>query len=293
VLGLAKHAALCGDRSAAQFALRLHGSVAQRLSSGTYNTEPYPVPPGYTQHGLPMIMLNTTQELAAALETLGMAEAKATSLAADGYMRQTLAYVDPAGTQHEYMTTQGTFDTDSLLGRHTNPGHTIEDMWFAMHQARGRSDAAARQVIADAAGAAQRAFALGWDAEYGGLLHFADQDGGAPRGSVAGMESVRVVQQVTSGWSDKLWWVHSEALYTTLLALRLTGDQSFVALYRQVRDYTFRTFPNPDRAVGEWIQIRDRKGEAAQKVVALPVKDPFHIMRNVALIIELLASWEE
>ena len=34
----------------------------------------------------------------------------------------------------------------------------------------------------------------------------------------------------------------------------------------------------------------DRQGKPEQKVVALPVKDPFHIIRNVALIIELLRS---
>jgi hypothetical protein len=35
--------------------------------------------------------------------------------------------------------------------------------------------------------------------EHGGVLHFADQDGGAPRGSIEGMENVRVVQQVMNG----------------------------------------------------------------------------------------------
>ena len=29
---------------------------------------------------------------------------------------------------------------DTLLGRHVNPGHTLEDMWFVMHQARARGD---------------------------------------------------------------------------------------------------------------------------------------------------------
>ena len=66
-------------------------------------------------------------------------------------------------------------------------------------------------------------------------------------------------------------------------------DDELLALYRQVFDYTFRTFPNPDREIGEWIQIRDRQGRPEQRVVALPVKDPFHIIRNVAQIIELLA----
>ena len=56
----------------------------------------------------------------------------------------------------------------------------------------------------------------------------------------------------------------------------------------KVFDYVFSTFPNPDKNVGEWIQIRTREGRPQEKVVALPVKDPYHIIRNVILIIELL-----
>ena len=35
-------------------------------------------------------------------------------------------------------------------------------------------------------------------------------------------------------------------------------------------------------------KIRTREGRPQEKVVALPVKDPYHIIRNVILIIELL-----
>ena len=44
----------------------------------------------------------------------------------------------------------------------------------------------------------------------------------------------------------------------------------------------------PDHKTGEWTQIRKRDGAPQQKVVALPVKDPFHIARNLILILELL-----
>ena len=77
-------------------------------------------------------------------------------------------------------------------------------------------------------------------------------------------------------------------MYTTLLMYERTGDESFFELFSQIFDYTYKTFPNPDRSIREWIQIRTRKGEPQEKVVALPVKDPYHIVRNVILIIELL-----
>lgn len=38
----------------------------------------------------------------------------------------------------------------------------------------------------------------------------------------------------------------------------------------------------------EWVQIRTRSGQPEEKVVALPVKDPYHIIRNLILILELL-----
>lgn len=47
-------------------------------------------------------------------------------------------------------------------------------------------------------------------------------------------------------------------------------------------------FPNTDKGIGEWIQIRDRFGQPEEKLVALPVKDPYHILRNMLLLTELL-----
>ena len=92
--------------------------------------------------------------------------------------------------------------------------------------------------------------------------------------------------------SHKLWWPHSEALYTTLLAYALTKRPTLWELYAKTKEYTFRTFPHPDPAVGEWIQIRDRQGAPMEAVVALPVKDPFHIARCLMLIIQLLERME-
>jgi N-acylglucosamine 2-epimerase len=84
--------------------------------------------------------------------------------------------------------------------------------------------------------------------------------------------------------------VHSEAIYALLLALAELEEPWVEEWFWKVHEYTFRTFPNPDKSVGEWIQIRDRQGRPEAKVVALPVKDPYHIMRNILLIIELLSQ---
>ena len=47
ILGLARYAAVSGDRSALEFAHRLYRSVNERIRTGAFRTEPYPIPTGY------------------------------------------------------------------------------------------------------------------------------------------------------------------------------------------------------------------------------------------------------
>lgn len=73
-------------------------------------------------------------------------------------------------------------------------------------------------------------------------------------------------------------------------ALLFGDDPEFSEWYPKVKEYTFKTFSNRENDRGEWIQIRARDGSPENRVVALPVDDPFHIMRNLLLIIESLES---
>ena len=77
-------------------------------------------------------------------------------------------------------------------------------------------------------------------------------------------------------------------LYTTLLAYDLTRDEEFIDLYNMAHEYVFNPFPDKENSTGEWIQIRNRHGERIDRVVALPVEDPYHILRNMILIVEML-----
>jgi len=47
ILGLARYAAVSGDRAALEFAHRLYRSVNERIRTGAFRTEPYPIPTGY------------------------------------------------------------------------------------------------------------------------------------------------------------------------------------------------------------------------------------------------------
>jgi N-acylglucosamine 2-epimerase len=289
VWGLARYAQAAGDPGALEFARRLHATVTGRIASGDYLTAPDATPAGYRAHSIPMIQLVTAQEITTALHVADDPAWVESDALADRCVEQTFGFVAPDNTLHELITTDGRFVATNLLGRYSNPGHTIEDMWFVLHQARAKDDP---QTIARAVRVLKRALQLGWDEQHGGLFLFVDQDGGAPKGSAAGLENETMTRKLQADWANKLWWTHSEALYATLLGYRLTGDEGLLARYQQMHDYTFRAFPNTDTTIGEWIQIRDRLGRPEQKVVALPVKDPMHILRSLALCVDLLAEME-
>ncbi len=289
VLGLSRYAAVTGNIRALEFARDLYRSIMRRFETKTFTSEPYPVPEGMKTHGLPMMVLNISWELCRAMEILGMEGSKDVDRIASNAMKEIMTVFVENDVIHEMVRTDGSFDNETLLGRYINPGHTIEDMWFVIYQAQRENN---EEYIKKAARIIKKTFEKGWDSEAGGILLFADKDGGKPKGSIRGFENEKMVGKVLNDWDNKLWWPHSEALYTTLLLYSITDDPEFLELYGRTHEYTFRTFPNEDREVGEWIQIRDRFGAPQQKVVALPVKDPFHIIRNVALIIELLGSMD-
>ncbi len=276
ILGLSKYGAVSGDMAALNFAKDLYKRVLERTeSSGKREFR-----------SAPMMMLNVTSELALAMKELSDSSFEETDKWADAYMYDVINnFVGEDYLIHERNRVNGPNDKSVMIERYINPGHTIEDMWFVMHQAATKGNI---EVIRKAVKVLKAAFEKGWDKEWGGILLFADEEGGKPRGSIKGMEKDSQVQKLLNDWSNKVWWSHSETLYTTLLSYILTGDEEAAQLFNTVHDYVFKTFPNPNKEIGEWIQIRDRMGNPEDKFVALPVKDPFHIMRNMALIIELL-----
>ena len=283
VLGYAEYARVGGgDRFLAE-ALRLYDRITDRAERAQVRTEPYPIPQGYRAHSLPMILLNTSQELTTAAEDLGHQRAVELRDKSSAYAREILdrfcLLEDDIVVE---LRPESESSADTLLARHRNPGHSLESMWFVLSEARRRGRA---DRMRQAANVIRRAVDLGWDDEHGGLLRFVDRDGGEPKGRPTGDPYERLIRET---WDTKLWWPHSEALYATLLAAEVSGDSAFHRLHQKLHRYTFDTFPHPDAVIGEWIQIRDRDGKPVEKLVALPVKDPYHVVRNLLLSIELL-----
>lgn len=284
ILGFAKYAKVFQDVYLLDWVLDLYDSVQERLDKGAFRCEPYPIPKGYQAHGVSMIMLNVTQELSDTLEYLQHPRAKEIQEQSVIYMKKIMdVFCDKEYRIAETLTIQGERDA-SLVSRHLNPGHTIECMWFVLHTAQRCNQTG---YVKKAGQVVKKAFELGWDKEDGGLLRFVDFEGGPPQGE---WKEDPHTSLITKTWDYKLWWPHSEALYTTLLFYILTKDEVYWMNYEKVHQYTFQVFPNPNKKIGEWIQIRKKDGEPINEVVALPVKDPYHILRNILLIIELLYS---
>lgn len=283
VMGFAEFARVSGRRDVLDAAWRLYEHIRARIAAGGFPTIPEPIPDGYDSHAIAMITLNMTLVLHEACAGLGhprRLQAREQSVAAA--QRIFDHFMQPGGRIVELRPRDPARD-NTLLSRHMNPGHALEGLWMLLTVARreGRAD-----WIARAAEAVRFQLERGWDDVHGGILHYVDRDGGPPAGDPG---TSPYEAGVRGTWDTKLWWVHSEAMYTTALAWQSTDDPTARTWFERVWAYTMRTFPQPDRAVGEWIQIRDRRGEPLERVVALPVKDPYHIARNLIQIVELFA----
>lgn len=243
--------------------------------AGTAPTPPYAVPAGHQAYGPRMILANTLLVVAQAAEALGRPGTERDQLAEA--LEAMLGHRLPDGTFSEMPGP----DELSLVARHRVPGHTIEGIWVALESLDLLGDDRARHPLLVSLDAA---CLLGWDSTHGGILRYTDSNGPhKPTGRVTGTPYEELV---TSTWSSKLWWVHSEASAATAIAAHRYGHRPAADWFTRIWHYTLSTFPAGQDGE-EWIQIRDRRGEPLDQVVALPVKDPFHIARNLMQIVEL------
>ncbi|MEI3605280.1 AGE family epimerase/isomerase [Pseudogracilibacillus sp. SE30717A] len=283
IIGCNAYAYYYQDKDIFNKTIMIYDKVKQRISQNDFASEPYPIPTGFETHSIPMILLNVAEELYKTAKSLD--HPNQTKLLQDmKHNLESILALQDGNRIMEYKSTRMD-ETTSLLVRHVNPGHTLESVWFMMHSLELMQIENKEEYIDRLVKIAAHSFDIGWDSTYGGLLRFVDKEGGPPKGNTI---DTSIEKLITETWDTKLWWPHSEALYTTLLMAIKTKEKSWVERYKKVEEYVFQTFPNENKAIGEWIQIRNRNGIPIQKVVALPVKDPFHIIRNYLLILKLL-----
>ncbi len=284
-LGFTEYASVTGDLELLNRAWDLYLSVLDRAETGDIVTEPYTVPSELTVHGIPMILLNLSYELYRVFKEKGDPRTETAMSHSQTHINSLWLQYDVEAKVLREHTVKPPFPKEgwegTLLCEHIAPGHTAETLWMMMEFARDLSD---WDLIDRCLAALKQTFRLAWDDQFGGLFRFVGLRGGAPNGRMMGTS---YEDQVLDTWDMKLWWVHTEFLYAAYLGWSLTQDQECRAMAEQIHQYTFTTFPNPNETLGEWLQKRDRQGLPQDKIVALPVKDPYHIARDLLLLMSL------
>ncbi|MFO0875870.1 MAG: AGE family epimerase/isomerase [Gemmataceae bacterium] len=148
---------------------------------------------------------------------------------------------------------------DHFDGRQLNPGHAIECAWFILHEAKIRRDA---RLLELGQTILTWMWQRGWDEEHGGLFYFRDLRG----------------LPVQEYWHDmKFWWPHCEAIIATLLAWTLTREPRYAHWHRQVHEWSFDHFGDPE--YGEWYGYLHRDGRISVPLKGNLWKGPFHLPR--------------
>ncbi|MGH7578517.1 MAG: AGE family epimerase/isomerase [Longimicrobiales bacterium] len=255
-LALAAYARAAGDEAAGTEARELFGRFLR------YTTTPGLLESKYLAAtrrvkglAVPMITLNVAQVLR---ETIGDTRCDAvidsciSEIERDFVKPEVEAVLETVGPRGELL--------DHFDGRTLNPGHAIEAAWFILHEARRRDRDP--DLIRLGTTMLDWMWKRGWDTEYGGLFYFRD---------VSGLP-------VQEYWHDmKFWWPHCEATIATLLAYRLTGDQRYARWHRQVHDWSFEHFADPEH--GEWFGYVHRDGRLSVRLKGNLWKGPFHLPR--------------
>ncbi|MHB0859320.1 MAG: AGE family epimerase/isomerase [Anaerolineae bacterium] len=266
VIGCAEYARATGDEQALQRARDTYRLMVQ-LQRTPGVLPPKVIPETRATKGLamPMILLATTQELRLVDQDPlyeEVVERAIWEVTHHFLHAEEHALHETVGPQGERL--------DSSEGRCVNPGHSIETAWFLLHEAEQRRDAALRRTALDIL---DWSLERGWDPEHGGLLAFVDIEGKPP----AQLE-----------WDMKLWWPHTEALYATLLAHHLTGEERYLAWYERLHAWTWGHFPDP--AYGEWFGYLHRDGSRALSLKGSLWKGCFHVPRSLWLCLRLLQT---
>jgi len=265
IYGLTELARATREDEPADLAARTAESVLRRLEGPHQRipTWPYPTPPGARTHGIPMIFSLVLWELGRHLDRpryVEMAAGMSDEIFTSFYRPdRDLLLERIAADGSEYPPPEGTAVV---------PGHVIEDMWFQI-LIHGRERP---ERVRQACRIIRRHLEFGWDDEYGGLFLAVDADGR---------------EQVAWKFADaKLWWPHTEALCATVMAYEHTRAAWALDWHERVRRYCFAHYPVAEH--GEWTQRLDRRGRPLADVVALPVKDPFHLPRALIICIDAL-----
>ncbi len=265
ICALVEYALLTGNDEAMLMALEsFERTWALIQQPGSYQTAPYPIPPGSKAQRVSMQFSLAYWELAKATGEPRVQQAawELTDDVLNNFRRPELQAC------LEYLSLDNRV-LPGPIGSYISGGHGIETAWFQIENLRHLGDLTSLNQACDIM---RWSFNRGWDEQYGGLRLGGDLHGGPsylPNGDT------------------KIWWPHAEGLCGALLAYEVCHQPWCLWWHERTLRYALAHFPVPVH--GEWTQRLDRYGNRLDQVVALPVKDPFHLPRALVYAVEACA----
>lgn len=267
VIACAAYAKASGDQEAAELARKLFGICLEYVSGERVMEPKFESTRPSKGIGIPMIMINTAQQLR---ETIGDPRCdEAIAAWIESIERDFVK--DDIRCVMEQVAPDGSI-IDHIDGRTLNPGHAIEGAWFVLHEAKYRNNDP--KLILLGCRMLDYMWERGWDKEHGGILYFRDVYG----------------KPVQEYWQDmKFWWPQNETIIATLLAYEITNDPKYATMHKQIHEYAYTHFH--DKENGEWYGYLHRDGRIAQTAKGNLFKGPFHLPRQEWYCYTLLKNY--
>lgn len=254
-IAMAEYALATGDQTYAQKALDIFKDMRRFLNTPGI-LEPKYLPTVEMQgHSITMIMINVASRIKKVISDPELDRQIDESLhALKTYFihPEFKALLETVGPNGEFI--------DTINGRTINPGHCIETSWFLFDVAHDRGND--KELIDLGLQIFDWSWEWGWDKEYGGIINFRD---------------CRNLPAQDYSQDMKFWWPQTESIIATLYAYKLTRDEKYLQMHRQISEWTYAHFP--DHEYGEWYGYLHRDGSVAQPAKGNLFKGPFHIPR--------------
>lgn len=254
-IAMAEYALATGNQTYAQKALDIFKDMRRFLNTPGI-LEPKYLPTVEMQgHSITMIMINVASRIKKVISDPELDRQIDESLhALKTYFihPEFKALLETVGPNGEFI--------DTINGRTINPGHCIETSWFLFDVAHDRGND--KELIDLGLQIFDWSWEWGWDKEYGGIINFRD---------------CRNLPAQDYSQDMKFWWPQTESIIATLYAYKLTKDEKYLQMHRQISEWTYAHFP--DHEYGEWYGYLHRGGSVAQPAKGNLFKGPFHIPR--------------
>lgn len=268
ICGLVEYAIASGCEEAIAMAKKTYERAKYCIAHpGSYQTKPYPIPEGTKAQRISMQFSLAFAELGKFLKDERVLQdgIELTRDVLENFCREGEKFIA------EYLSLDNEI-LDGAIGRYISPGHGIETAWFQLENLRNSNHC---EWLKQSAEVMRWCFDKGWDNKHGGLYLGVDLQG---------------LEPYLPNSETKIWWPFTEALCGALMAYEVLEEDWCLDWYLKTHNWAFTHFP--DRENGEWSQRLDRFGNKMDKVVALPVKDPFHLPRGVIYSIDCLKRLE-